>query len=786
MGGSVMIGIFIIILIACIVLLFVLWNKVSRQEEEIRSVKYEVHAISNYLQRNNMTADYINESIAVHPVSDSDYAQTLPVKAPFVPEPVPVRYPMPMAVATQDAAGIAPQQTEWKNRLGTMENWLGRNVLGIAASVLVFVGLVFLGTLVYKQITETMKIIAMYLISSLVTGLGIALILKKRNNFTEILVGCGCGSFFISILLTHIYFNRISDITAFSLLLLWMVAILYLSKIFSSTLLSVVAHIGMIISICFAFGMGLTDEKLLLLLIYQAASIAVILLGNILCCKKTYHFGIFVSLFLTIVASCFMWGRFTADIYKIGAFPFSTTLPVSGIAVAFAAQFLCASFLSYLLSVSTNRLKNESYRMAAHVANKALWLAALVMNVYHIAYRITAGMTANSALALTANCRLTAVFAAVMISMAVILIHAALTLLFSLKLNFNSKLETFSILFLSAASSVFLIILWSYQFDAVTAIPRITFLLTLSLLLLLARHISKNKAYTVGANVILGIDVLFMLFDGYHNLTKWGTIALSIGYMLLYIGIIAVQWLLQSEEAKAKYGKSYRLASFLLIESSFISIFMTSQLKYHTVILLLFLTALNILLYLLRYDRNADQRSALRTVMFINELLLLAFNAGFIAFAHKDATATIFYLLLSLLAFGFSFIRINEVFDGSDNNFKGILTGIKLTVLVLATVYGITSWFDQAYCFSIVCMLTALICIILGFAGRVKSLRLYGLVITLVCVLKLVTYDVANLNTPLRVVALIGGGVICFIISAIYNYTAKRIGSEKGIDTTEK
>jgi len=766
-----MIGIFVVILI---ITCGVLWYDVKEQEKQIRAIKQEVYNIRSYLQKNIAPSDCKNNiNDAAHPASDSDHTQIMSEKTPKVPIQALKKYPV------SKAADALTLKKALNGKMETLENWLGRNVLGVAASILVFVGLVFLGTLVYKQITETMKILAMYAISTFVTGLGIALTVKKHNNFTDILVGCGCGSFFISILLTHIYFNRISDIVAFSLLLVWMAAILYLSKVLSSTLLSIVAHIGMVVSICFAFGMGITDEKLLLLLIYQASSIAVILIGNILCCKKTYHFGVFVSLFLTIAASCFMWSRFTAGAYQAGAFPFATALPEMGIAAAFAAQFLCASFLSYLLSVSTNRLKNEFYKMVVHAANKALWFAALIINVYHIAYRITAGMTADSSLAMTPNNRLTAVFAAVMISIAVILVHAALTLLFSLKLNFDSKLETYSVLFLSAAASVLLIILWSFKFNIVTVIPRITFLLVISLLLLLAKRISRNKAYAVGANVILAIDVLFMLFDGYHNMTKFGTIALSMGYILLYMGIIWGQWLLQKEEAKTKYSTWVRLASFLLIETSFISIFITSQLKYHTVILLLLLTSLNILLYLVRYDRNAGKGSALCIFMFVNELILLAFNALFIAFAYKDATATVLYMLLSVLSFGFSFIRINEVFDGSDNNRAGILIGIKLTVLVLATVYGITSWFDQAYCFSIVCMLTALTCIILGFAWRVKSLRLYGLVMTLVCVLKLVTYDVTNLNTLMRVIALIGGGVICFIISAIYNYTSKKICHEK-------
>ena len=72
-------------------------------------------------------------------------------------------------------------------------------------------------------------------------------------------------------------------------------------------------------------------------------------------------------------------------------------------------------------------------------------------------------------------------------------------------------------------------------------------------------------------------------------------------------------------------------------------------------------------------------------------------------------------------------------------------------------------------------MLTALACIVLGFIGKANALRLYGLILTMFCVIKLVTFDVTNLNTLLRVVALIIGGIICFIIIAIYSYTSKKL-----------
>ncbi len=81
-----------------------------------------------------------------------------------------------------------------------------------------------------------------------------------------------------------------------------------------------------------------------------------------------------------------------------------------------------------------------------------------------------------------------------------------------------------------------------------------------------------------------------------------------------------------------------------------------------------------------------------------------------------------------------------------------------------------------------VCMLISLTCVAAGFIRRSGSLRLYGLILTKVCVLKLATRDVAGLETLLRILTLIGGGVICFAVSAIYSYPVRRLPGRNPAD----
>ena len=110
----------------------------------------------------------------------------------------------------------------------------------------------------------------------------------------------------------------------------------------------------------------------------------------------------------------------------------------------------------------------------------------------------------------------------------------------------------------------------------------------------------------------------------------------------------------------------------------------------------------------------------------------------------------------------------------SDSIFKQIFTGFTFTAFVAAFCNGFTSALSIAYVFSIICMVTALICVILGFAIQSKGLRLYGLTVIIVFVLKLVTIDISDANSTARVLALIVGGIICFVISGIYNHVEQK------------
>lgn len=661
------------------------------------------------------------------------------------------------------------------------EAWIGRNLIGIAASLLIFAGLIFLGVFAYDYLTDFLKMTIMFSISLIITLLGVFFNSKRSNAFTLALTGCGTGSMFISIMLTHLYFDFIGDITAFTLLAVWLAGTLYLAKRVNSISISVIAHIGMIFSICFAYGAVLNDEKLAIVLIYQAVSTAVILLGNIICFRRTYRFGLIASLLLSVTASFFMTARFTG--YSAGvindAFD-ATALSDAFITSAFALQFLCASFLSYLLAVSSSRLKNSESMLWIHAINKILWTVSLFINITSAVYRMVschAGFIEYRGYLST--------LAAVTLSFLLILAHGCLSIAMKNRLNFERRLSQMSVIFMAFTAMGMLLSLWiSGLFNDIDL--NLPGFIVVGFLLLLAGKYDKTRAYRGLSLSFFILDMVFMCISGYSDLEDIGTIMLPLLYMTIYVATLAVLWLRKDAEERGRTSMLYRIFGFAAVELSLVSIILNASFNHKTPILLITLTTLAAVLYFIDYDRTqGGGGSALSVLMKINEGFLVVFAAVSIAFFDGGMVDQILCYVLAITTSCLAFARLNRVFRRQSGIYEEIAAGIKLTILVLAIIRGNTSWFDETYVFSLVCMVIATLCIVTGFIIRGKALRLYGLIFTLVCVLKLVTVDVANLNTILRVVAFIGGGVMCFIISAIYSYSNKKLLDTDNVGKSE-
>ena len=619
----------------------------------------------------------------------------------------------------------------------------------------------------------------MFTISAAISACGYLFNRRYSNNFTKTLLGTGCGTFFIAIQMTHLYFNAINDIVAFLLLLAWIAASLFIARQSDSLLVGIIAHVGMIFSVCAGYLIGLSDDKLLLLMGYQLISTVLIVAGNMLCCRKLYRFGLFATLALTVYASRVMWTFFTAS----NSAYFASDLPIALIAAAFIIQFIGSSFLAYLLFVSIVRVKSTTGKVLLQIPNLILWQLSLFINIGALISRLVEISMVSSEQGLT---DIYQSFPPALAVMTLLMYVVAILIIFLYKsLKFDVALEKTTVLFLIITSCLMMLYNLSLHEMAKAGGPNLTLLLIPALLAIGAKLLSSSRIYSYTALGILAVDAVLMCLFGYWELTKFGTMALSGAYLVVLLGLGCAAYRLLDQGMRDRQQKPFIVISTIVFEVSVATILLSDYQNFSIALIGLLSVGALLALHFLKLD---SPRAFFRT----NEYLLYFFISLEFALDHpwsEPVTKVIHVLaVICALVLILDRIRLAALSQSLASRTPGArlqntdieaLSALALHCLLLGTLHGLTGWLDQPYALSLASMIIALAIIALGFWSRIRSLRLYGLVIVILCVLKLVLFDLGGLNTVMRVVAFIGGGIICFGISALYNFAVKRFYADQ-------
>lgn len=629
-------------------------------------------------------------------------------------------------VSTSNTAELQ-KNTKPSRKKTSMESWFGSHVLNIIASLLVFIGLIFLGTLVYEYLSNLVKIIAMYLISGGIIALGTMFTKKNRSYFSVGLTGCGCGALFISILLTHIYFHAISDITAFSLLTVWTGFTLFISKKIDSTHLSITAHMGMALSVCFAFSLGFSPDRILLPVIYQIISIAVVVIGNIFCCRKTYRFGLIVSMLIMLYSSFVMSvSLLSREI---------STMPTF---VLFTVQFIGSSFLSYLLAVtatklnsnsekSDNGIKGKNLSLWVHITNKSVWCVSTLLNIFYVFAVIFSAYTANSYGAWLNSTLVLAV---------IIAVHLTVTVYLREKLDFSEALSNISVYFTTGVMSAALIFLSLQRTFLHTVTPTFIFLVALAVIVII--KLTKNRKLTNWTLLLVSIDGLFMLFGGYRYLSGLGTVALSFGYTALISAIIVCLWIIQNQEERDRLFLFFKGYVYFWVNASIISILNVLNPELCLPLTLSVLTAVHILLHAISYGKGKG-KSLEYIIRCASAVIIFASFTAINGAKYHYQLAAIYILLLIVTAVLFA-LKSSECIKSEHSSLQ-ILPCIAFTAFVCVTINGYTDVFSSSYYVSIICMATAAICMLANLKLKRTGLFYYGLTVLIAGALKIIIFD---------------------------------------------
>ena len=220
------------------------------------------------------------------------------------------------------------------------------------------------------------------------------------------------------------------------------------------------------------------------------------------------------------------------------------------------------------------------------------------------------------------------------------------------------------------------------------------------------------------------------------------------------------------------------LASFFVAEAALFFAGITSSWQYAQGAMLVFLVV--ILIIAARSPLPAPLHSN-QPAWRVNEIVVLSMAAfGFMLTSlasGADLFTIVSYGLFTIGAVVLAGLRAHDrTKEGyvRPNPAIPVLFALSLTGVMTNYLCGIAFEYVSPYVWSAVAIVCALVTIAAGFWFGEKPLRLCGLVLTLLCILKIALFDLSG-DALAHAVALVVAGLVCFGISALYTYANKRL-----------
>ncbi|MDE6686771.1 MAG: hypothetical protein K2K17_05605, partial [Lachnospiraceae bacterium] len=164
----------------------------------------------------------------------------------------------PQAYSVKSVLPSPPSNTKKQEK--SLENVVGRNLMGILASILIFIGMILFATVAYESFSRTARMFSIYAVSGVLLVIGLVGMHKNRNAFYLSLAGCGVGAVYISLFLTYGYFELINGIVLYILLALWSVVVFFLGGK-GSLLFKTIGQSGVLISAFYGTVMQFMEMK---------------------------------------------------------------------------------------------------------------------------------------------------------------------------------------------------------------------------------------------------------------------------------------------------------------------------------------------------------------------------------------------------------------------------------------------------------------------------------------------------------------------------------------------
>ncbi|MDE7422214.1 MAG: DUF2339 domain-containing protein, partial [Lachnospiraceae bacterium] len=595
-----------------------------------------------------------------------------------------------------------------------LENVIGQSWMGIFASVLIFISLILFATVLAPLLTDTIKMAAMYVTSIGFTTFGLIKLQKQKNRTYLAISSCGVGAIYISLLLSHLYFGAIGYIALYVLIFVWAVFVCYLSKL-RDQVFQIIGQFGISIALLF---------------------------GDILCLQTQDSMKLFMlSLFFMLTASVFYVSNFRKEFHKnivnhiFNCFnviqlwrclsSMTDTDNFIILAGVVMVLFLVAQFYFFLISEMKENYVSFSIFTVINTTLLMLFLSEIIQSE-----DICNGIC--------------------------FIIGCILLVIVDRKYNKKKNagkniLQIYSILFMWMSVS------------PITIFPEPINLVFLMLLFLLLGYLREQEIYKYGSLVI---------FCSY-----WFSTTTVISYFclgLLYWAVLVYFMYTKREQYTITCKLIFYIAGLWFLGEKLSSILRNVDLDLAQTSSLVVMGVLNLLamksIFIKNFRTLQEEKNSVIVTCIVNAIFM-AWNLS----AIMEVANQVCHCVLILLAILLFVANTKNLIAKKEGLASGIYIGIKFTVLLVT----ILSSFDAAnYVISVSSFLFAIVSIVVGFRLHLRAFRIYGLILSMLSVIKLIMIDIRYDNTLGHALSFFVSGILCFTISMIYNVIDKKMKEE--------
>lgn len=614
----------------------------------------------------------------------------------------------------------------------TQEAFLGKYIVGALAALLIFVGTASFIGLIWKFLNPEIKISLMTIISLIFSGVGFRLIQNKKNPIASVTLGIGAGLMFITILSANLAFHMIGNEVTLLIAGIWAMFFILSTSYINQFFTIVIANIGSFITLI----LGLSYMK---------------------------NDGDYISLtiFLAVIASAMYWvsrKKRTLEKHTILAFiliDFTTLLigwflqviDNTQVVTSFAMPLIINGILMVVLNVMFE-LSNKKK------ANYWIILPSVLvvgMTSINFLYLNNLFFKWDSALCLS-------IFFAIQL----------------IQLTFSHWQHKELLPYLSVLYTYVLIITGLFLGYELYQLP--TGIVIVGIILMLLERIFKTKHQEILIAAIILLDAVLLL-SGNTAKPIFGGIAFLQSAFMIYL-----LW----------YNRQFNLKQINpLLRIIGLLVMMTTSISISKEVLTLLKPTIQAVTYidfgyglmllttgiLWRYKFFSDlpiegetethPSDFMRRILY--GLLTIQYVYGLILLNYTSGIA--FKLLLTLEIIAVALVQSHLFIHSKEkqNPYIGIWLVVKYLVLIWSIILSFAKLDVTSAIYSVAGLLVAILSITAGFKMNIKSIRLYGLILTIIMVIKFILVDLSQENSIVRVLALVSGGALCFLISYIYN-----------------